>query len=198
MFTGIIHHQGFFKGYLAAKKALVVEVPSSFPHLEVGESVAVNGVCLSLLRQEGRRLSFHLSQETLAKTTFRLLRGGEKLNLELPLTLQAPVSGHLVSGHIDGLGRVLRVVARHPGRRLTISFPRELQPYFVPKGSVAVNGVSLTVVDIRPTSFDIELIPLTIAESNLQDLKPGATVNLECDIIGKYVYNWLSKGKNTS
>jgi riboflavin synthase len=198
MFTGIIHHQGFFKRYLAAKKELIVEVLSSFPGLEIGESVAVDGVCLSLLRREGRSLTFHLSQETLAKTSFRLLRGGEKLNLELPLTLQAPLSGHLVSGHIDGLGRVLKVVTRPPGRRVTISFPRELQPYFVPKGSVAVNGVSLTVADVRPASFDVELIPLTVAKSNLQDLKPGGTVNLECDIIGKYVYNWVSREKNRS
>jgi riboflavin synthase len=198
MFTGIIHHQGFFKGYLAAKKELAVEVPVSFPPLEIGESVAVNGVCLSLVRQDRRILTFHLSQETLAKTNFRVLRDGEKMNLELPLTLQAPLSGHLVSGHIDGLGRVLKVTARPPGRRVTISFPRELRPYFVPKGSIAVNGVSLTVADIRPASFDVELIPLTVAKSNLQDLKPGGTVNLECDIIGKYVYNWVSSGKNRS
>jgi riboflavin synthase len=196
MFTGIIHHQGFYRGYRPAKKELAVEVAPSFPALEIGESIAVDGVCLTLLRREDKALLFHLSQETLAKTSFRLLRGGEKLNLELPLTLQTPLSGHLVSGHVDGLGRVLRVVARPPGRRLTISFPRELRPYFVPKGSVAVNGVSLTVADIRPASFDVELFPLTAAKSNLQDLRPGGTVNLECDIIGKYVYNWVSRGKD--
>lgn len=196
MFTGIIHHQGFFKGYRPAKKELTVEVPPSFPVLQTGESVAVDGVCLSLLRREANMLSFYLSRETLAKTNLGSLRRGEKLNLELPLTLQTPISGHLVSGHVDGLGRVLKVVAKPPGRRVTISFPRELQPYFVPQGSVAVNGVSLTVADIRPASFEVELIPLTVAKSNLQDLKPGRTVNLECDIIGKYVYNWVSRGKN--
>lgn len=195
MFTGIIHHQGFFKGYRSAKKELIIEVVPSFPALEIGESVSVDGVCLSLLRRETNTLFFHLSQETLAKTGLGQLRGGERLNLELPLTLQTPVSGHLVSGHVDGLGRVLKIVAKPSGRRLTISFPRQLEPYFVPKGSVAVNGVSLTVADIRPTSFDVELIPLTIAKSNLRDLKPGSAVNLECDIIGKYVYNWMSRGK---
>jgi len=198
MFTGIIDHQGFFKGYRPAKKELIVEVLPSFPALETGESVAVDGVCLSVLRREANTLAFHLSQETLAKTNLGLLRGGEKLNLELPLTLQTPVSGHLVNGHVDGLGRVLKVVAKPPGRRLTISFPRQLQPFFVAKGSVAVNGVSLTVADIRPSSFDVELIPLTVAKSNLQDIKPGTRVNLECDIIGKYVYNWISRGKNRS
>jgi riboflavin synthase len=198
MFTGIIHHQGFFKGYRPAKKELIVEVLPSFPALGIGESVAIDGVCLSLLRREANTLFFHLSQETLAKTNLGFLRGGEKLNLELPLTLQAPVSGHLVSGHVDGLGRVLKIMAKPPGRRLTISFPRQLQPFFVAKGSVAVNGVSLTVADIRPSSFDVELIPLTVAKSNLQDLRPGTRVNLECDIIGKYVYNWVSRGKNRS
>ena len=198
MFTGIIHHQGLFKVYRPGKKELNVEVLPSFPALEIGESVAVDGVCLSLLRREANMLSFHISQETMAKTSLGLFRGGEKLNLELPLTLQNPVSGHLVSGHIDGLGRVLKIVAKPPGRRLTISFPRQLQPYFVPKGSVAVNGVSLTVADVRPASFDVELIPLTVAKSNLHGLRPGKAVNLECDIIGKYVYNWMSRGKNRS
>jgi riboflavin synthase len=198
MFTGIIHHQGIFKGYRPAKKELAVEVQPSFPALEIGQSVAVDGVCLSLLRRETNTLSFNLSQETLAKTSLGSLRGGEKLNLELPLTLQTPVSGHLVSGHIDGMGRVLKVVDKPPGRRLTISFPRQLRPYFVPKGSVAVNGVSLTVADVRPASFDVELIPLTVSKSNLQGLKPGRAVNLECDIIGKYVYNWMFRGMNRS
>jgi len=196
MFTGIIHHQGFFRGFRSAKKELAVEVPVSFPVLEIGESVAVDGVCLSLLRREANTLFFNLSQETLAKTNLGSIRGGGRLNLELPLTLQTPVGGHLVSGHVDGLGRVLRITEKPPGRRLTISFPRQLRPYFVPKGSVAVNGVSLTVADVRPTSFDVELIPLTVAKSSLRDLRPGLTVNLECDIIGKYVYNWVSRGKN--
>ena len=198
MFTGIIHYQGLFKGCRAAGNELAVAVGPSFPALESGESVAVNGVCLSLLRREADTLSFNLSQETLARTSLGSLRAGEKLNLELPLTLQTPLSGHLVNGHVDGLGRVLKIVDRRPGRRLTISFPRELRPYFVPKGSVAVDGVSLTVADIRPSSLDVELIPLTMAGTNLGELRPGRTVNLECDIIGKYVYNYVSKGKRRS
>ena len=196
MFTGIIHHQGFFKGYRSSRKELAVEVEPSFPALEIGESIAVDGVCLSLLRREANTLFFNLSRETLAKTGLGSLRGEERLNLEVPLTLQTPISGHMVSGHVDGLGRVLRAAENPPGRRLTISFPRQLRPYFVPKGSVAVNGVSLTVAEVRPTSFDVELIPLTVAKSNLKDLKPGRAVNLECDIIGKYVYNWLSRRKD--
>src|SRR4030042_6150421 len=120
MFTGIIHHQGLFKVYRPAKKELNVEVLPSFPTLEIGESVAVDGVCLSLLRREADTLFFHLSQETLARTSLGSLRGGERLNLELPLTPQTPVSGHLVNGPVDGLGRVLRVGEKPQGRRLTI------------------------------------------------------------------------------
>jgi riboflavin synthase len=196
MFTGIIHHQGRFKGYRRGRMEMAIEVASSFPALEAGESVAVDGVCLSLLRRESDTLFFNLSQETIARTSLRGVKSGEKLNLELPLTLQSPLSGHLVSGHIDGLGKVLRVVEKAPGRRLSISFPSDLRPFFVPKGSVAVNGVSLTVAGLRASSFDVELIPLTIAKSNLQALRTGKMVNLECDIIGKYVYNWMSRGKN--
>jgi len=197
MVTGIIHHQGLFKGYRPATEELEVEVQPSFPAPETGESLAVDGVCLSLLRQHGKSLFFNLSGETLARTNLGSRRLGEKLNLELPLTLQTPLSGHLVTGHIDGVGRVLKVVAKPSGRRLTISFPSELRPFFVVKGSVAINGVSLTVAGIRRASFEVELIPLTMVKSNLQSLKPGQTVNLECDIIGKYVYNLLSGGKNS-
>lgn len=195
MFTGIIHHQGIFKGHRAGQKELAVEVSPSFPALEKGESVAVEGVCLSLIRREGNILYFNLSQETLARTSLGSLRPKERLNLEFPLTLQTPLSGHLVSGHIDGVGRVLRVAGKATGRRLTISFPRNLRPFLVPQGSVAVNGVSLTVVALKAASFDVELIPLTIAKSNLKDLRTGRVVNLECDLIGKYVYNWVLRGK---
>jgi riboflavin synthase len=198
MFTGIIHHQGTFLGYRSGKKDLAIEVPPSFPSLEKGESVAVEGVCLSLLRREAKSLFFNISQETLSKTNLGLLRRGEKLNLELPLTLQSPLSGHLVSGHIDGLGKVLRIVTRAPGRRLTISYPRNLKPFLVPQGSIAVSGVSLTVARLGTSSFDVELIPLTIAKSNLNDLRKGRKVNLECDIIGKYVYNCVLRAKNRS
>jgi riboflavin synthase len=195
MFTGIIHHQGTFKGYRRGKQEIAIEAPSPFPSLEAGESVALNGVCLSLARKEGSVLFFNLSQETLRMTTLGSLKIGEKLNLELPLTLQSALGGHLVTGHIDGKGKVLRTMEKKPGKSLTISFPSELKPYFIPKGSVAVNGVSLTIAELGRSSFDVELIPVTIEKSNLGGLKRGQEVNLECDIFGKYVYNLLSQGK---
>lgn len=195
MFTGIIHHLGCFKGYRQGKREMTLEVPSDFPDLGEGESVAVNGACLSLVRREKKTLFFNLSEETLFRTNLGSLRPGAILNLELPLTLQSPLSGHLVTGHIDGKGKVQRVLIRKPGQRLVVSFPVELRPYLIPKGSVAVNGVSLTIASLGSSTFEAELIPLTLEKSNLSSLKKGAEVNLECDIIGKYVYNWMGKEK---
>ncbi len=195
MFTGIIHHLGTFKGYRLGKKAMAVEAPPSFAVPAVGESIAVNGVCLSLSKREKETLFFDLSQETVAKTNLGSLQVGDKVNLELPLTLESFLSGHLVTGHVDGIGRVLRITTRKPGLRVRVTFPPELRPFLVPKGSIAVNGVSLTVAELRASFFEVELIPLTLEKSNLSCLKPGQKVNLECDILGKYVYNWIRRSR---
>jgi len=197
MFTGIVSHQGFFRGYRNGRRELVVEAPGLAAKLAPGDSLAVDGVCLSLLASDRDGLRFNLSRETLELTTLGALKPGDRLNLELPLTLASPLSGHLVSGHVDGVGKVLKVAARPPGNRVTVSFPAALRPYLIPKGSVAVDGVSLTVASLGPSSFEVELIPLTLEGTNLGGLRPGAGVNLECDIIGKYVYNWLSQGRKT-
>jgi riboflavin synthase len=195
MFTGIIHHTGIFKGYRLGKQELVLEAPELSSRLERGESLAVNGVCLSLVRSERNSLFFNLSKETLVRTNLGSLRKGDLLNLELSLTLSSPLSGHLVSGHIDSTGKVLKIQKRGAGKRITLSFPKELKPYLIPKGSVAVNGVSLTIAELKPAFLEAELLPITLDKSNLGHLKRGDTVNIECDIIGKYVYNWMSKQK---
>ncbi len=195
MFTGIIQHLGVFRAYGRGRQELRLEAPAGFPGLPPGESVAVDGACLTLTKREGRELVFDLSQETLSKTRLGSLRPGERLNLEVPLTLQSLLSGHLLTGHVDGLGRVVSLTPKRPGKRLRVSFPGELRPYFVAKGSVAVNGVSLTIARLEPSFFEIELIPVTIGKSNLADLKRGHFVNLECDILGKYVYNWVCQFK---
>ncbi len=195
MFTGIIHHLGQFKGYRRGKQEIAVEVPPGFAPVKTGESIAVNGVCLSLVKRERNTTFFNLSPETRQRTTLGSLRPGERLNLEQPLTLSSPLSGHLITGHVDSRGKVLKIMKRERGTRLTVSYPSELRPYFIPQGSVALNGVSLTIVDLGPSSFEVELIPITLENSNLGDLKRGDAVNIECDLIGKYVYNWLSKEK---
>jgi riboflavin synthase len=198
MFTGIISHIGIFKEYRMGKQAMVIESPELVSRLELGESLAVNGVCLSLTGKEKNRLYFDLSKETLGRTNLGSLRRGDKLNLELSLTLSSPLSGHLVTGHIDGIGKIKVTKKVGIGTRITISFPEDLSPYLIPKGSVAIDGVSLTIAELKPSSFDAEIIPITQKNSNLGFLKPGNTVNIECDIIGKYVYNWLSKTKGKS
>jgi riboflavin synthase len=195
MFTGIINHTGLFKGYRLGKQEITIEAPSTISQIEIGESLAVNGVCLSLVKKENKALFFNLSQETIQKTTLGSLRKGEMLNLEQPLTLSSPLSGHLITGHVDAQGKVLLISQKKPGKRLKISFPPELRPYFIPEGSVALNGVSLTIARLSPSSFDVELIPITLKNSNLGNLKRGDAVNVECDMIGKYVYNWITKDK---
>jgi len=193
MFTGIIKHTGTFKGYGFGKRELIIQAPSIKDKLDIGESLAINGVCLSLTKKENDDLHFNLSEETLKQTTMGSLRHQDRLNLELSLTLSTPLGGHLVTGHVDGKGKVLQIRNAGEGRRISVSFPPELKPYFVPKGSVALNGVSLTIALIKPSAFEVELIPLTLRDSNLDSLKAGDAVNIECDMIGKYVYNWVSR-----
>jgi len=195
MFTGIITHRGIFRGFRLGRQEMMVQAPGLTSKIEKGDSLAVNGACLSLVAAEKDQLHFNLSKETLDRTNLGMLRPGESLNLELPLTLAAPLSGHMVTGHIDAVGKVLRLTEKRPGKRLAISFPKAIRPYLVPKGSVAVNGVSLTIADLKPAALEVELIPLTLEGTNLGGLRPGSTVNIECDIIGKYVYNCLSQGR---
>lgn len=195
MFTGIINHSGLFRGYRQGKQEIVVEAPTLSQQIEIGESLAVNGVCLSLIKKEKNSLFFNLSQETIKKTNLGSLRQNEELNLELSLTLSSPLSGHLITGHVDSRGKVLKVTRGKTGKRVAISFPSELRPYFIPEGSVALNGVSLTIADLRASSLEVELIPITLEKSNLGNLKIGVMVNIECDMIGKYVYNWISQWK---
>lgn len=189
MFTGIINHLGYFKEYSLGKKVLSIEAPTITPKLEIGESLAINGVCLSLIKKDKNVLSFNISEETYRHTNLGSLRRRDMLNLELPVTLSTLLSGHLVTGHVDTTGKILKIVPSGKGKRLTFSFPEKLRFYFVPKGSVCINGISLTIAAISSLSFEVELIPVTLENSNLGVLRVGDTVNIESDIIGKYVYN---------
>jgi riboflavin synthase len=194
MFTGLIRYCGFFQEYRKNQTELVLEVPEKLAVLlEPGQSLAVDGVCLTLVSKDKNRLTFNLSKETLEKTTLADLRPGKALNLEPPVTLNTLLGGHLVIGHIDGVGKVIEVKSRTPGKRMKIRLPAEFRKFLVEKGSIAVNGVSLTIAGLGPDYFEVELIPVTLEETNLNGLRPGDKVNLECDIIGKYVYNFILK-----
>jgi len=196
MFTGIIKHTGQFRAYTFGRKEIAVEAPTLASSLHKGDSLSVNGVCLSIIKKEKNILYFNLSPETLQKTTLGSLRRGDRLNLESPITLSEPLSGHLVTGHIDDKGKITKIETRKEGKRITIQFPNELKPYFIPKGSVAVDGVSLTIASIKNNLFEVEIIPITLKDTQFSDLKTGREVNIECDIIGKYVYNIMTKKHN--
>jgi riboflavin synthase len=195
MFTGIIAFQGRFQAYRVGKEELRVRAPEAAPRVRVGDSVAVDGVCLTVARTEGDSLVFDLSRETKDRTTLGSLRPDAVLNLELPPTPTSPIGGHMVTGHVDFTARLVRSVPRRPGRRLVFTLPAAHRPFLVAKGSVAVNGASLTVAALGPSSFEVELIPVTLNKSNLGRLRTGDAVNVECDMIGKYVYNYLSRTK---
>jgi len=198
MFTGIIKHTGRFKAYSLGKQEMAIAAPTVAPYIKIGDSLSINGVCLSLIKKKKDLLSFNLSPETLTKTTLGSLRREDRLNLETPLTLSDPLSGHLVTGHIDEKGRVIKTEARKKGKRITIRFPQELSPYLIPKGSVAVDGVSLTIASLKNNHLEVEIIPITLEHTNLSDLKTGCEVNIECDIIGKYVYNYSVRHKKNT
>jgi len=193
VFTGLIRYQGKFRGWRKNRTELLLEVPEELAgQLEPGQSLAVDGVCLTLSRREKNQLLFTLSRETLDRTNLKDYRPGKSINLEPPLRLADFLGGHLVTGHVDSTGQIIEVKSRPPGKRLKIKVPAESRKYLVDKGSVAVNGVSLTVAALGPDWLEVELIPATLQATNLNDLRPGDRVNLEGDIIGKYVYNFLS------
>lgn len=188
MFTGLVESLGQVEaiGRSGAGRRLAVRVPADWG-LALGESVAVNGVCLTVVTAEAGRFAVDLADETLRVTTLGDLGPGDPVNLERPLRLGARLGGHLVLGHVDGVGRVVAVEPEGAGRRLTVAVPPGLRPLLIPKGSVAVDGVSLTVAGLDETAFSAALIPHTLAVTTLGVRGVGARVNLEMDVIGKYV-----------
>jgi riboflavin synthase len=195
MFTGLVEGVGEIAALGPMAQGLRLTVKTSFPaaQLTLGESVAVNGACLTVVELKPPRASFEVSPETLACTTFPLKKVGDRVNLERSLRLGDRLGGHLVTGHVDGLG-LLREL--HPGPDhlgLRFEAPSELSRFIIPKGSIAVDGVSLTVNACQGRSFTVNIIPFTARETTLKFLKVGDRVNLETDIIGKYVARLLGQ-----
>ncbi len=198
MFTGLVEGLGAVEAVPrdGASRRLEVRVPPELAtDLGIGESLAVNGVCLTVAGREPGRVGFDLALETVQVTTLGELRPGDLVNLERPLRFGAPLGGHLVLGHVDGVGRVTAVEPDGAGRRLTVEPPAALRPFVIPKGSVAVDGVSLTVADLGACTFSVALIPHTLAVTTLGGRAVGARVNLEMDVIGKYVQALLPGGE---
>ncbi|HYA97758.1 MAG TPA: riboflavin synthase [Methylomirabilota bacterium] len=194
MFTGIIEHLGTIES-LAVKGSdarLTVRAPDVAPSLAIAKSVAVNGCCLTVVALDAARFSADLSAETLRCTSFAQLPPGARVNLELPLAAGKEFGGHFVQGHVDGVGRVARIVPQGENWALALEVPPEIARYVALKGSIAVDGISLTVADWRSGIAEIAVIPFTYANTNLKDRKPGDPVNLEADMIAKHIERILA------
>jgi riboflavin synthase len=195
MFTGLVEGVGAIVGLTPMAEGLRLAVKTSFPagELTLGESVAVAGACLTVVTIEAPRASFEVSPETLASTTFPLKKAGDRVNLERAVRLGDRLGGHLVTGHVDGVGVVREVRPGPAHTHMKFELPATLSRFVIEKGSIAVDGVSLTVNTCQGNTFTVNVIPHTARETTLAGLKVGDRVNLETDIIGKYVARLLGK-----
>lgn len=184
MFTGIVRALGHVAQMAAGH--LAIASPQLAGGLEIGGSIAVNGACLTVTAVEGDVFFADVVPETLARTNLGLLEAGDAVNLEIPLTLQQPLDGHLVQGHVDGTGTVLRVGEVELGREVTFSMPAALSRFVAQKGSIAVDGISLTVAAVGDASFSVALIPTTLAATIAGGYRQGTVVNLEIDLLARY------------
>jgi riboflavin synthase len=196
MFTGLIEEVGKVEASRPQDKGALISIQSEslWEKLEIGDSICVNGVCLTVVERRRGGFEADVSEESLSRTTLGHLKRGAKVNLERALTLASPLGGHLVLGHVDGVGRVSAIESIGEGSRYVFEYPTELGIYLVGKGSIAVDGISLTISYLGEGDFSVAVIPHTLRETNLIGLKIGDGVNLETDIIGKYVYRFLEKG----
>jgi riboflavin synthase len=193
MFTGIIEGLGTLEAVKAGGQGRQLALRADFEltGTRIGDSIAVNGACLTVVRLQGRRFEVDVSPETVTRTAFRNTKVGERLNLERALRLSDRLDGHLVSGHVDGLGRLEKRETLANAILLTFSVPAELSRYMIEKGSVAVDGVSLTINHCTAGAFQVSIIPHTAAITTIGLKAVGADVNIETDIIGKYVERFV-------
>jgi riboflavin synthase len=189
MFTGIVEELGVVEALEDQGDAvrLTVRGPHVTEDARLGDSVAVNGCCLTVAERDGETFTADVMRETLDKTSLGALQPGGRVNLERAVTATSRLGGHIVQGHVDGTGSVVRREASEHWELVEVSLPPGLARYLVPKGSVTVDGVSLTVVDVGDESFTVSLIPETLARTTLGHRGPGDPVNLEVDVIAKYV-----------
>jgi riboflavin synthase len=200
MFTGIIEATGKILSFDQKGEGAVLTIDSSKLHRSVkkGDSIAIDGICLTVARKRGKQISFDVSAETIQRTNLSAKLPGNLLNLELPMTANTMLSGHFVQGHVEGIARVHKWFRKENDVRLFLDLPRELLIYCVNKGSVTLNGVSLTIASMKGKTIEIALIPYTLRHTNLNRLQLGDPVNIETDVIGRYVVSILKKTYDTS
>lgn len=200
MFTGLIETTGRVTVFNRRGEAGLLTVQSPLPAAEIaiGDSIAVNGACLTVIEKGSDSLTFDVSPESITRTTIGKLRGGSRVNLERALKLGDRLGGHIVSGHIDCCGQVSRSELRSGNHLLQITLPAGHARYLVEKGSVTIDGISLTVNTVSQDGFTVNIIPHTFVSTTLEQLRTGDAVNIETDIIGKYVERltapWKSGG----
>jgi riboflavin synthase len=193
VFTGIVRERGRVAAIEGGEDGvrLVVEAPATAAQTAVGDSISIGGVCLTAVAVDDGRVAFDAVPETLARSSLGLLEPGSGVNVEPALRAGEPLGGHYVQGHVDGVGRVRSAEAEGDGIRLWIEAAPELLRYCAEKGSIAVEGVSLTVAELRDDAFAVALVPHTLAVTTLGALEPGDPVNLEVDVLAKYVERLL-------
>jgi riboflavin synthase len=202
MFTGIVEEAGVIEKITPAKKSIEMTVRAGVcgRGVKIGDSVAVNGCCLTVVkvaaRGKARLLQFDLLQESWNRTNFQFAKPGSLVNLERSLRANGELGGHFVTGHVDGLGKIIRWERAGKDHILDIAAPVEVMRYLVFKGSVAVDGISLTVAGLEKKNFRIWIIPHTIDVTVLRERKVGDAVNLEADLLGKYVEKFLAARKH--
>lgn len=196
MFTGIIENLGTLQERHdhGSDQTLVIAAPTlDFSTVRLGDSIAVNGVCLTVRQLGPQNFSADVSKESLERTTLGELAPGQPVNLELALTLSKPLGGHLVSGHVDGVGQLLSRRDEGRSERLEFRMPKEIAHYVAVKGSIAIDGISLTVNGVADDRFQVNIIPHTSEHSTLGSYKEGQRVNLEVDLIARYVERLLRR-----
>ncbi|WP_421617449.1 riboflavin synthase [Brevibacillus sp. TJ4] len=189
MFTGLIEEVGRLEAIVGNEQAgcLVIRAEKVLEGVQPGDSIAVNGVCLTVTSFTARQFRADVMPETLNKTNLGRLRTGQRINLERAMRLGDRFGGHIVSGHVDGTGVILSRQPHANAVLFRIEAAPQLLKYVIPRGSICIDGISLTVVDVEEQSFAVSIIPHTLAQTNLQDLRAGDWVNLEMDVIGKYI-----------
>jgi riboflavin synthase len=199
VFTGIIEHIGTIESLDLHKDGgrVTIHAPSVAPGLAIANSIAVNGCCLTVVALDNQRFSADLSGETLRCTSFGELKPGTRVNLEQPLTAGKEFGGHFVLGHVDGVGRVTHLTPEGENWWYGVQVPEGFARYIVPKGSITIDGISLTVARWHNRIAEIAIIPFTCAHTNIRDRKTGDPVNLEGDVLGKYVERYL-EARNTT
>ena len=195
MFTGIVRERGRLVAVDGGADGvrLRIEAPSTATQVGLGDSVSIDGVCLTVIELNGVAVAFEAVPETLARSTLGALQPDADVNLEVALRAGEPLGGHYVQGHVDGVGTVRSVEPEGDGRRIWIDAPADVLRYCVEKGSIAVQGVSLTIAELDEDGFAVALIPHTLAETTLSALAPGDGVNLEADVLAKYVERLLQR-----